>query len=129
MATFRTHIELTTPVDEVWRLISDPGGVSSWFPLVRESVAEGNRRHLVLQDGTRVVEDVITVDSDRRRFQYQIVDGLPIEHHLSTVDVIETAAGSALVVYSVELEPATLANVLGPAVEEAVQNLPTVLAC
>ena len=129
MATFRSHLQLSMPVETVWQLISDAGDVSRWFPLVKTSETEGPQRHLILQDGTTVVEDIITNDPVQRRFQYAISDGgIPVQSHLSTVDVIEVSDGSTLVVYSVELEPADLLDVLGPAVEEAVQNIPSVLS-
>ncbi|WP_040831251.1 SRPBCC family protein [Nocardia jiangxiensis] len=129
MVTFRSHLQFDHPAEAVWNLIADAGNVSSWFPLVKSSQAEGPRRHLTLQDGTPVVEDIITIDSVRRRFQYSISGGgIPVQSHLSTVDVIEVSDGSTLVVYSVEIEPAVLLDVLGPAVEEAVRNLPTALS-
>jgi carbon monoxide dehydrogenase subunit G len=129
VATYRYHRQLDHPADDVWALIADAGNVSSWFPLVKTSVAEGSRRHLTLQDDTLVVEDIVTSDDEHRRFQYAITGGgIPVESHLSTVDVIEVADGSALVVYGVELEPAGLLAVLGPAVEAAVDNLAVVLA-
>jgi len=129
VATYRYHRQLDHPADDVWALIADAGNVSSWFPLVKTSVAEGGRRHLTLQDDTPVVEDIVTTDDESRRFQYAITGGgIPVESHLSTVDVIEVADGSTLVVYGIELEPAALLDVLGPAVEAAVENLEVVLA-
>ena len=129
MATFRYHLQLNHSADAVWDLIADAGNVSSWFPLVKTSVANGGQRHLTLQDDTPVVEDIITTDAAQRRFQYAISGGgIPVESHLSTVDVIEVTDGSTLVVYSVELEPEPLLAVLGPAVEAAVQNIPAVLS-
>ncbi|MGD9527534.1 MAG: SRPBCC family protein [Pseudonocardia sp.] len=105
-------------------MVSDAGNVAQWFPLVRTSELDGAQRRLVLQDGSRVVEDIVTTDEELRRFQYRISAGdVPVERHLGTVDVIELAPGSTLVVYSTEIEPAELGGVLGPAVEDALTSL------
>jgi len=57
-----------------------------------------------------------------RRFQYKITGGLPVDHHLGTVDLLEDGPNS-LVVYSTEITPDELADVVGPSIEGGVQGL------
>ncbi|MPY80002.1 MAG: SRPBCC family protein [Actinophytocola sp.] len=122
MATLRTHATIDRPAKEVWDVVSDAGNISAWFPAVKTSTATGGARSCELADGSPLHEEIITNDPELRRFQYRITGGMPVESHLGTVDVIDNGA-TTLVVYSTEITPDSLADVLGPAVEEGVQGL------
>ncbi|MCD2131405.1 MULTISPECIES: SRPBCC family protein [Rhodococcus] len=124
MATIRSSITVDRSVDDVWKLIADAGTINEWFPLVEESaMLDDNHRTVTLRGGIRLTEEIITNDADLRRFQYRIIDGdLPIEHHIGTIDVIEVE-GKSLVVYSTDVEPAELAEMVSGAIEGAVTGL------
>ncbi|MBB3178802.1 SRPBCC family protein [Variovorax sp. Sphag1AA] len=122
MATRRSEIRIRRHPDEVWAVINDAGRISDWFPLVETSSVEDSRRSLLLQGGARVEED-ISRDEALRRFQYSIVGGdVPVDYHLGTVDVHDLD-GESLVVYSTEVLPDELGDVLGPAVADALSEL------
>jgi hypothetical protein len=105
MATARSHVFIELPADEVWKAITDPAGITSWFPGVAACTVEGNVRTVTTSRGGTVDEEVVTNDPDLRRFQYRILSGaFPVESHLATVDVLEHGA-EAIVVYSVEVTP------------------------
>jgi hypothetical protein len=109
--------------DVVWTTVSDAGSIADWFPLIAHSEATGNRREIKLQDGSHVEEAIVTSDDALRRFQYKIVGGdIPVEHHLGTIDVIGVG-GQSLVVYSTDVTPDALADVIGPALNDAVSAL------
>ncbi|MGD9531887.1 MAG: hypothetical protein AB7V44_34515 [Pseudonocardia sp.] len=75
---------------------------------------------MTLEKGT-----VVTSDPALRRLQYRAVGGdLPVESHLGTVDVIELEPNRTIVVYSTEIEPASLADAFDGAISEAVAALP-----
>ena len=113
MATRRSEVCIPRPADEVWKIVEDAGSIHRWFPLISTSTIEGERRTVVLQDGSRV-DEVISVVPELRRFQYRIVGGdVPVESHLGTVDVHDLGAES-LMVYSTEISPDPLAEVIGP---------------
>ncbi|MDQ3430638.1 MAG: hypothetical protein M3467_00090 [Actinomycetota bacterium] len=75
-----------------------------------------------LAGGHELREDVVNVDHGLRRFQYRITEGVPVDYHLGTVDVLEDGQNS-LVVYSTEITPDELADVVGPSIEGGVQGL------
>ncbi|WP_219418709.1 SRPBCC family protein [Pseudonocardia nigra] len=123
MATLRTHLTIDRPADEVWSVVSDAGNISAWFPMVKTSTASGDQRHCELDGGVPLDEEIVTNDSQLRRFQYRIVGGgVPAESHLGTVDVLDQD-GSSLVVYSTEVTPDELAATLGPAIEDGLRGL------
>ena len=122
MASLRSHARIARPADEVWKVVSDAAGISAWVPGIEQATAANGKRSCTLAGGMALEEDVVTVDDELRRFQYRITDGMPVEHHLGTVDVLEDGDG-ALVVYSTEITPDSLADLMRPAIEGGVQGL------
>ncbi|MEV0083596.1 SRPBCC family protein [Saccharopolyspora sp. NPDC050642] len=124
MATLRAHALIDCAADAVWKVVSDAAGISRWFPAITSSTGDGSHRTVTLDSGVRLHEEIVTADPELRRFQYRVVGGdLEVSHHLGTVDVIDLG-GTSLVVYSTEIEPDPLAEAFGPAIAEAVENLP-----
>ena len=122
MASLRATARIARPADEVWKVVSDPAGISAWVPSIEHATAADGTRSCTLAGGHELHEDVVNVDGDLRRFQYRITGGLPVDHHLGTVDVLEDGLNS-LVVYSTEITPDELADVVGPSIEGGVQGL------
>ncbi|WP_036499056.1 SRPBCC family protein [Nocardia aobensis] len=124
MASLRSEIIIDRPADAVWKVVEDVPAISSWFPAITESAGDRTRRTVRLSDGSRLEEEVVTLDGELRRLQYRVVGGdLPVANHLGTVDVIELEAGRALVVYSTDIEPAELADAFGPACAQGLAGL------
>lgn len=121
MATLRSSIRIDRSADEVWKVVSDAGSVADWFPAFESSSATADTRTITV-GGIELVEDIVTNDSELRRFQYRVRSGLPVEYHLGTVDVLEDG-DNALVVYSTEIQPDSLAELMGPTIESGVQHL------
>ncbi|MBC7678594.1 MAG: SRPBCC family protein [Pseudorhodobacter sp.] len=123
MASLRSTVRIARPADEVWKTVSDAAGISSWFPGIEHATAADGTRSCTLAGGHQLHEDVVNIDHDLRRFQYKITGGMPVEHHLGTVDVLEDGPDGALVVYSTEITPDSLVDLLGPSIEGGVQGL------
>ena len=104
MATIRHHIHVNRSPSDVWKVISDAGAISAWFPGIETSTADGGVRRCSVAGGTELVEQIVTVDDELRRFQYSITEGMPVEFHLGTIDVLPDGDGS-LVIYSTDVLP------------------------
>lgn len=122
MATLRTHVRINRPVEQVWNTVSDAGNIAAWFPAVATSSATSGTRSCELAGGGSLTEEIVTNDSDLRRFQYRITHGLPVQSHLGTVDVLDDPDG-ALVIYSTEIAPDELAEQVGPLIEDGLTGL------
>lgn len=122
VATVRCHIEIARPPDDVWDVIRDVGSIADWWPSMVASAAVDGGRTCELASGITLREETVTRDDELRRFQYRLVEGVPVEFHLATVDVLPVAGGS-LVVYSTDVEPAAIALVLEGPVTEALAEL------
>lgn len=122
MATIRHHAHIERSPDDVWKVVADAGAISSWFPGIDTSTAEGSTRRCSM-GGSELIEEVVTVDDDLRRFQYRITEGpMPLEFHLGTVDVLPDGAGS-LVIYSTEVVPDDVKALFDPAIAGGLQGL------
>jgi len=128
VSEIRSHVIIDAAADEVWRIVSDTPNIAEWMPSMKESTGDAERRTVTLSDGSTLVEDIVTNDSDRRRLRYRVVGGdLPVTDHLGTVDVLPIAEDRSLVVYSTEVEPADLAAAFDEAIEGGLQNLKIVV--
>jgi hypothetical protein len=119
----RSTVRIARPADDVWQVVSDAAGISAWFPGIEHATTADGTRSCTLAGGHELHEDVVNVDGELRRFQYRITAGLPVEHHLGTVDVLEDGPQGSLVVYSTEITPDELAPMIGPSIEAGVQGL------
>lgn len=125
MATIRHHTRIARTPDEVWKVVSDAGSISTWFPLIEQSRTENGVRYCSLQGGGKLEEVIVTSDDELRRFQYRITAGdMPVEHHLGTIDVIEDGQTS-LVVYSTDVTPDEMAEQMDGVLAEGLQGLKT----
>jgi uncharacterized protein YndB with AHSA1/START domain len=124
MATFRFHVRVPVPPDAVWEVLSDVEQIPQWFPGVEKAEFDGTHRILQLTGGQRLTARVITSDPELRRFQYQFVDGfeVPVRMHLGTLDLLEDGTGT-LVIYSQQIEPDELGEIIGPAVAGGTEGI------
>ncbi|MFT4081467.1 MAG: SRPBCC family protein [Nocardioides sp.] len=124
MTSIRSHALLDHDAATVWVTIRDIGAVSEWFPSIIESESTDVGRNVTLADGTRLVEETVTLDEDLRRYQYRIIGGdLVPEVHLGTLDVIDLGEGRSLLMYGSDVVPDGVAAAFDPAIGEAVAAL------
>jgi len=122
MATTRSHVRINRSADDVWKVVSDAGNIAAWFPSITTSSVSGTTRSCEMEGGIPLVEEIVTNDPRLRRFQYRITSGVPLESHLGTVDVLDDGTAS-IVVYTTDVVPDAMADVLGPSIEAGVQGL------
>ena len=67
-------------------------------------------------------EEILINDPIQRRFQYRITTSMFV-HHRGTIDVIDLADDTCLVVYSTDADPRTMALTIGSATAGALDEL------
>jgi uncharacterized protein YndB with AHSA1/START domain len=124
MASIRVHARIAASADDVWKVIADFGNIADWFPPVTKSEQTGDALRVVeLGPETVLEEKIVTLDGDLRRLQYAITSGLPEgTQHLATIDVLDDAGG-ALVVYSTDVTPDELGDMIRGALQAGVDGL------
>jgi hypothetical protein len=118
MATIRETIHIDATPDTVWAGVRDPLALLDWFEGIDSGEMAGNARKLKMGD-INITEEIVTVDDDLRRFQYAITEApIPVEFHLSTIDVLEDGDGT-LIVYGVDVRPDMMKDILAPTIAGA----------
>lgn len=122
MATMRHHTRIARSADDVWAVVSDFGGIGTWFPGVDSCTFDGTDRTVGTM-GIEVVERLGISDPQLRRIQYSIVGGaMKPDHHVATIDVIEDGDG-AVVVYSCDVLPDEMKEFIDPVYAGATEAL------
>jgi hypothetical protein len=122
MASIRREVLIDRPAAEVWQIVGRPELLHLWFPGIVDCKVDGKVRVITTGSGLPMPEEIVTIDSLQRRFQYRVTAPL-FRHHLGTIDVIELADDTCLVVYSTDADPDVMALVIGGASGDALEEL------
>lgn len=107
--------------------MGDPSRIIEWFPGLVSVAVEDGVRTLTTKSGLPIVENIVTLDHDMRRFQYSITGPIPVNYHLGTMDVIDDGQPGCLLMYSTEITPEPMAFVLDGVISEGIANLARML--
>ena len=121
-ASQRRQRIIEVSADRAWAVVGRPDVLHHWFPGIDACEVDGSTRTITTGIGLALVEDIVTNDPLQRRFQYKISGGF-FKEHLASIDVIELDADRCLVTYASDADPATMAIVLGGAMEGALAEL------
>lgn len=121
-ASQRRERVIEVPADEAWAVIGRPELLHHWFPGIDDCTVDGTTRTITTGMGLQLAEDLLTNDPLQRRFQYRISGGF-FKEHLASIDVIPLDEGRCLVTYASDADPATMAIVLGGAMQGALEEL------
>jgi hypothetical protein len=109
--TLRHQIRINRPAAEVWALAGDAAKLHHWFPGIVDCSVDGTTRIITTGTGIAMPEEILACDDTLRRFQYRLT--IPVvRDHRGTIDVIDLADETCLVVYSTECDPRTMALVI-----------------
>lgn len=112
MAQGEATIDIDRPVETVWSVVRDFGGVASWAPGIDSCTVSGDDRTLSLM-GMEIVERNYGVDDEARTASYGIVGGgLTVDHHRATIAVTPDGDGGTHVSWAVDVEPETLLPIM-----------------
>jgi len=121
-ASQRRHRIIEVSAERAWEAITRPELLHHWFPGLTGCTVEGTTRTITTGLGLSIAEEILTNDALQRRFQYRIEGGF-FREHLASIDVIDLDRDRCLVTYASDADPATMAIVLGGAMEGALAAL------
>ncbi len=111
MTTAKVTETVAAPAAEVWRVMSDFGGIEP-NEMIAGCTVEGDGvgavRTIALNGGGEIIERLESCDADARTFSYAIINDspLPVSNYLSTVKIAEDGANAAKVEWSSTFEAA-----------------------
>lgn len=121
-ASVRRDRVIGVSADRAWEVVGRPELLHHWFPGMVSSPVDGATRTVTTATGISLAEDILVNDPLQRRFQYRISGGLFAEH-LGSIDVVAVDDDRCVVTYASDVDPATMAVVLGGATNAALEEL------
>lgn len=121
-ASQRRHRIMPVSAERAWAVVGRPELLHLWFPGIVACSVEGSTRTVTTGLGLQLQEELLTNDPLQRRFQYRIAGG-PFREHLASIDVLALDDATCVVVYASDADPATMAVILGGAMESALTEL------
>src|SRR5580692_3558149 len=117
MASIRKDIQVGASAADAWQALRDYGAVHERVApgFVVDTRLEGGDRVVTFVTGSTARERLVTMDDQRRRLVYTVVEGpLGALHHQASVEVLEVTDGSAgcSLVWITDVLPDELAPVL-----------------
>jgi uncharacterized protein YndB with AHSA1/START domain len=127
MASIRQEILINAPAELVWDVLRDVGAVHQRLlpGRVAGTRIDGDQRTLTFPDGHVVRELIIAVDDDLRRLAYAVVEGArpPAEFHHATFEVLPEGDGSSRLIWTTDVLPHALADVILIRMERGAQEM------
>ena len=128
MATIIKDIDLAAPADRVWAMLRDPGAAAAAFPnVLTASHLEGGVRSVTFANGVVVRERIVTIDDDRRRIAYGVIEGRLTLYNAS-LQVTPTGERACRVRWISDFLPDDAASVVAPLVEQGAAALAAAVA-
>ena len=111
MTTVNIKENVAASADDVWRVLSDFGGIEPNEMIAGcslEGEGVGAVRTITLKGGGEIVERLESQDDSARVFRYAIINDcpLPVENYSATVAVIDAGSGTAQVDWTGNFDPA-----------------------
>jgi carbon monoxide dehydrogenase subunit G len=105
MGSIRVEEPVGAPVEEVWKLLADFGGVARFMPGLAGVDVTGSGvgavRAVKLDAGAVVKERLEKLDPGARTLSYAIIEGpMPVRNFLATIRVLDAGACRARVEWS-----------------------------
>jgi hypothetical protein len=97
MASIRREIRLAISAEEAWDAVRDFGNLHRRLVpgFATDARLDGTDRLVTFFTGNVLRERLVTLDEQRRRLVWSIVDG-PYSHHNGSVEVLEEVGGCRL---------------------------------
>ena len=99
MATIRRTIPIARPAAEVWDAVADAGAIHERLArgFVIDTQVDGDLRTVTFEGGVVATELLVSVDPERRRLAYSVIDSpLGMQHHHATFEVVDAGDGCRL---------------------------------
>jgi carbon monoxide dehydrogenase subunit G len=128
MATIQKEFLVEAPVEDVWAAIRDIGAVHSRFAqhFVVDTRLEADSRLVTFANGATVRERIVTIDEERRRLVYSVVEW-KTTHHNASFQVFADGKYRTRVVWIADLLPNDLADLVGGLMEQGAAAIKTTL--
>ncbi len=123
MATIHREFEIEATADAAWAALRDVGRVNELITFLGDVTVVGDHRTCQLGDHGTLDELIVSVDDERRRFAYSILDSpFNLQHHNASMQVIPNGESGARFVWTTDVKPDDVVPVLSEAIDGAIES-------
>ena len=124
MATVRKEIDVTASAEDAWDAVRDYGRLHERLVagFATDCELDGDDRLVTFFTGTVLRERLVSLDDERRRLAWSIVDG-PYAHHNGVLDVLDRDGDGCRLVWTADLLPGEAAERTSAMMEEGAQAM------
>lgn len=123
MATIHREFEIDAPSDKAWDALRNVGDINKLLTFLGDVTVEGDRRTCALGDQGQLDELIISVDDERRRLAYAIVDSpFNFSHHSASMQIAANGGAGSRFIWITDVKPDEAASALEPAIDAAVES-------
>lgn len=114
MASIYREISLRRSAGDVWEAVRDAGAVHTRLArgFVTDCRLDGDTRVVTFANGLVAKERIVTVDDERRRLVYSVIEGRPT-HHNGSFQVFAEGPQRCRLVWIADLLPDDVAGAIG----------------
>jgi uncharacterized protein YndB with AHSA1/START domain len=124
MATTHAEVHIARDADEVWKVFGDFQGIKTWFPGLTDVQPKGaDVRIISMGPGMEITETMLSRDDAARTLTYSVASELLNANKYETTITVTASDGGCTATMDAVLDPDTLADLIGPVYENAVQGL------
>jgi Polyketide cyclase / dehydrase and lipid transport len=124
MATTHAEAHIARDADEVWKVFGDFQGIKTWFPGLQDVKPDGpDVRVITMGPGMDVTETMLSRDDANRTLTYSVASALLNANKYETTIAVKPADDGCVATMDAVLDPDSLADLIGPVYEQAIQGL------
>lgn len=128
MATIHREFQLGATPDEAWAALREIGKINELITFLGEVTVDGDRRTCELGDQGALDELIVSVDDDRRRLAYSILESpFDMEHHHASMQVVDNGDAGSTFIWTTDVKPDEVVPVLSEAVDGAIESIKATL--
>jgi hypothetical protein len=114
MASIYKEVSLRRSTNEIWDAVRDAGAVHTRLArnFVTDCEFDGDVRVVTFANGLVAKERIVTIDDERRRLVYSVIEGRPT-HHNGSFQVFAEGPERCRLVWIADLLPEDVAGAIG----------------
>ena len=123
IATIYREAEIDVSVDKLWEALSDVANVDKLLSYLESAEIDGDFRTCAMDGGGELRELIVSIDQERRRVAYSIVEGpFGFEHHSSSWRAVADG-DKAVFIWETDVMPHSIAEVLEPVIDQSINDI------
>lgn len=129
MVSVTRELALPCGADAAWEMLRDPSAAHHAFAgVLTACTMEGFIRRVTFANGMTAVEQILSIDDERRRIAYTVLGDM-FTHHSAAMEIRDEGQGRCRFVWSSDFLPEARAATVAPLMEAGLKAFSVNLHC